>query len=65
MFDLTSMQDAAENCHHPELVGEPLRLELNFTFPLEHITELIFWENECHRLQLTSLVLLERMCKNG
>ena len=41
VFDLTSMQDATENCHYPELVGEPLRLELNFTFPLEHLTELI------------------------
>ena len=41
VFDLTSMQDATENCHYPELVAEPLRLELNFTFPLEHITELI------------------------
>ena len=41
VFDLTSMQDAIENCHYPELVGEPLRLELNFTFPLEHVTELI------------------------
>ena len=40
-FDLTSMQDATENCHYPELVGESLRLELNFTFPLEHVTELI------------------------
>ena len=40
LFDLTSMQDATENCHYPELVGEPLRLELNFTFPLEHVTEL-------------------------
>ena len=40
-FDLTSMQDATENCHYLELVGEPLRLELNFTFPLEHVTELI------------------------
>ena len=28
VFDLTSMQDASENCHYPELVGEPLRLEL-------------------------------------
>ena len=28
-------------CHYQELVGEPLRLELNFTFPLEHVTELI------------------------
>ena len=41
VFDLTSMQDATENCHHPELVGEPLRLELNFTNPLENVTELI------------------------
>ena len=31
VFDLTSMQPATENCHYPELVGEPLRLELNFT----------------------------------
>ena len=35
------MQDATENCHYPELVGEPLRLELNFTFPLKHVTEFI------------------------
>ena len=41
LFDLTSMQDATENCHYPELVGEPLRLELNFTNPLENVTELI------------------------
>ena len=40
VFDLTSMQDATENCHYPELVGEPLRLELNFTQPLEIVTEL-------------------------
>ena len=40
VFDLTSMQDTTENCHYPELVGEPLRMELNFTVPLEHVTEL-------------------------
>ena len=44
VFDLTSMQDATENCQNPEIVGEPLRLELNFTFPLEHVTELIVLE---------------------
>jgi len=48
VFDLTSMPDSTENCHYPELVGEPLRLQLNFTFPLEDVTELI--------------VLEERMC---
>ena len=41
VFDLTSMQDATENCHSPERVGEPLRLELNFTNPLGNLTELI------------------------
>ena len=41
LFDLTSLQDATEKCHYLELVGKPLRLELNFTFPLEHVTELI------------------------
>ena len=41
VFDLTSMQDATQNCHYPELVAEPLRLELNFNVPLEHVTELI------------------------
>ena len=32
VFDLASMQDATQNCHYPEPVREPLRLELNFTF---------------------------------
>ena len=35
------MQDATEICHYRQLVGQPLRLELNFTFPLEYVTELI------------------------
>ena len=41
VFDLTSMKDATERCHYPELVGEPLRLELNFNTTLEHVTEVI------------------------
>ena len=41
VFGLTSMQDATENCHYSELVGEPLRLELNITFPLKHVTGLM------------------------
>ena len=40
VFDATSMQDTVESCHYPELVGEPLRPELNFTQPLEKVTEL-------------------------
>ena len=42
VFDLTSKEDATENCHYPELVGEPLRPELFFNQPLENVTELIF-----------------------
>ena len=41
VFDLTLLQDATESCHYPEQNGEPLRLELNFIFPVEHVTELI------------------------
>ena len=41
VFDLTSMQDATEHCHYPELVGVPFRLELNFDTALEHVTEVI------------------------
>ena len=63
VFDLTSMEDATENCHYPELYEEPLRLELNFTNPLENVTELMYWVNESLRLQLTSLVLLEKTSK--
>ena len=44
VFDLTSLQDATENCHHPDLVGEPTRLVHNFNFPLEHVTEIIVIE---------------------
>ena len=39
VFDLTSMQDATEKFHYPEVVGDPLALELNFTFPPEEVTE--------------------------
>ena len=39
VFDLTSMQDATEHCHYTKLIGEPLRLELYFSSPLENITE--------------------------
>ena len=46
VFNLTPMKDAFENSHYAELVGEPLRLELNFTFPLEHVTELIVLGNQ-------------------
>ena len=39
VFDLTSKQDATEHCHYSDLIGEPLRLELYFSSPLETFTE--------------------------
>ena len=63
VFDLTSMQDATENCHYPELLGEPQRLELNFIFPLEHVTELIVLGERMSSVQLTSVVLMEKTSK--
>ena len=65
VFDLASMQDATENCHYLELVGEPVRLELNLPILLKTLLNSLYWVKECQWLQLTSLVLLGRMCKNG
>ena len=41
VFDLTSLQDAAEQLHYSELSGESLRSETFFQFPLEQVTEVI------------------------
>ena len=41
VFDLTSLQDAAEQLHYPEFSGESLRLETFFQFPLKQVTEVI------------------------
>ena len=63
VFDLISMQDANEKCHYPELVEEPLRLELNFINLLKTLLNSLYLVNGCRRLQLTSLVLLEKITK--
>ena len=41
VFDLNSINDVSETCLDPELVREPLKLELHFSFSPEHLTELI------------------------
>ena len=41
LIDWTSLQDGTEKCHYPEQVAEPLGLELNSIFTLEHHTLLI------------------------
>ena len=40
VLDSTSLQDAAEEMHYPELSGEFLRLEMLFQFLLEQVTEM-------------------------
>ena len=44
MFDLTSTEDASENCRYAELAGEPQLMELNFIFPPERVIELFLME---------------------
>ena len=39
LFDLTSIQDAIQHCHSPELIGGSLGLELYFSSPVENVTE--------------------------
>ena len=41
VFDLTSLQDAGENIHYPELSGESIRIENFFDRPLRSVTEII------------------------
>ena len=64
-FDLTSMQDATENCYYPERVGEPLRLELNFTNPLENVTELIVLGERMPSVAVDKFGVVGKMCENG
>ena len=64
VFDLTSMQDATGNCHYPELVGEPLRPELNFTYPLEHVTELIVLGKRLFSVAVDMFGVVEKNIQN-
>ena len=63
VFDLSSVQDAIGNFHYQKLVGGSLRLELNFTFPLEHVTELIVLGERMSLVQNDKLGLLKSNSK--
>ena len=65
VFDLTSMQDATESCHYPELVGEPLRLELNFIFPLEHVTDFIVLGKRMSSVAVDKFGVVGKNISNG
>ena len=63
VFDLSSMQDATEHCHCPELVGEPLGLELNFTFAFERVTEVIVLGERMSSVAVDKFGVLEKNIK--
>ena len=52
VFDLASLQDAAEHLHYPELSGDSLRLEMFFRFPLEQVTEVIVLRERLSIIQI-------------
>ena len=63
LFDLTSLQDATENCVHPEQVGELPGLVLNFSYPLKNVAELILFEAGMSRIAVDKIGFSERMSK--
>ena len=60
LLDLTSMQDATEMCFYVELVGESLRLEPNFTYPLEHGIELIVFGKRLSSVAVDKFSVVEK-----
>ena len=65
LFDLTSMKDATESCQYPELAGEPLKLELNFSFLPEHVTELIVLVERMSLIANDSFVAVKKNIEGG
>ena len=63
VFDLGSMQHAIEYYHYSELVGEPLRLELDFICPLEHVTELIGLGERISSVAVDKFAVVEKKLK--
>ena len=52
VFDLTSLQDAAEQLHYPELNGESLRLERFFQYLLKQVTGAIVLGERLSKIQI-------------
>ena len=65
VFDVTSMQDATEHCHYPELVGEPLRLELYYSSPLENVTEVIVFGERMSSVAVDKFGVVGRILRDG
>ena len=65
VFEKNSMQDAIETCHYPELVGEPLRVELNFAFLLEQVTELVVLGKRMSSVAVDKFGVVGKNISNG
>ena len=65
LFDLTSMKDATDNCHHIELVAEPLKLQLNFTFPQEYVIELFVLGERMFLVAVDKFAVVGKKIQNG
>ena len=61
VFDLISLQDAAEQLRYLELSGESLRREMIFQFPLEQVTEVIVLSE---RLSIVQIDKIGTVAKN-
>ena len=55
VFNLTSLQDAAEQLHYPDFCGESLNLEMFFQFPLDQVTEVIVLGERLSNIQIEQL----------
>ena len=65
VFDLISLQDATEDCYYPELGGESLKLEVNFSFPLEHVTQLIVLGERMSSVAVDKFGVVGKNIQNG
>ena len=59
-FASTSMQDATERCHNSELVGEPMTLNVIFTFAAEHVTEVLVLGKAISSVPVDKLRVVEK-----
>ena len=65
VFDLTSVRDATEHCQYPELIGEPLRLELCFSLTLEIVREVILFGERMSSVAIDKFRVVGRNLRDG
>ena len=64
VFDLTSLQDAGENIHYPELSGERIRLEMFFDGSLRNVTEIIVLGERMSTVKIDQFGTVAKMSNN-